>query len=459
MSTSSSRSGWVSADDDARRDRLYRQVAWRIVPLLFVCYLIAMIDRSSVGYAKLQFLTDLGFSEAAYGLGAGLFFIGYVVFEVPSNIYLHKVGVRRTILRIMVLWGLATVLAYLVRTPFQFYAARFLLGAAEGGFFPGVLLYMTYWFPADKRARVYAMFMLANPLSGLVGGLVAGWIMGRLDGTFGLHGWQMLFIAVGTPAIILGIVAYLYLSDTPASATWLSPADRAYLLDDVARSRPEKTPSKSGALRRVLASSRIYVTAAAYFTLVSTVTVLSLWGPSIIRSFGIKDVGTVGYVSAVPYAVGFVGMYVMGYSSDRMMERRWHYIVCALSGAAGAMLLATVHGDVVLSMLFLAMIAFGVYGGYAVFFTIPAAYLEPELAPTGLAVITALGSLGGFVTPSLIGWIKAETGSLDYGLAMAACISFAGALIVCFGIPRRALQERAAVRIAADVAPAPVTAA
>ncbi len=436
------RPGWVSSDDDARRDQLYRRVAWRIVPLLFACYLIAMIDRSSVGYAKLQFLSDLGFSEAAYGLGAGLFFIGYVVFEVPSNIYLHRAGVRRTILRIMVLWGLATVLASLVRTPLQFYAARFLLGAAEGGFFPGVLLYMTYWFPGDKRARIYAMFMLANPLSGLVGGLVAGWIMGSLGGTLGLQGWQMLFIGVGTPAILLGVVCYFCLSDTPADAAWLSPEDRRYLLDDVARSRPAETHPAGGALRHVLAYPRVYMTAAAYFTLVSTVTVLSLWGPSIIRSLGISDVGAVGYVSALPYAVGFAGMYLMGYSSDRMLERRWHYIVCALSAGAGALLLSSVHGELVLSVLFLSMIAFGVYGGYAVFFTIPAAYLEAKLAPTGLAVITALGSLGGFVTPTLIGWIRSETGSLNAGLAMAGLVSVAGAVIVCFGIPKGSLHER-----------------
>ncbi|WP_233889559.1 MFS transporter [Paraburkholderia flagellata] len=428
------------ADSASEREALYRRVTLRLVPFLFVCYLVAMIDRTSVGYAKLQFLTELGFSEAAYGLGAGLFFAGYVVFEVPSNIYLNRFGVRRTILRIMVAWGLATTLMFLVRTPTQFYLARFLLGVAEGGFFPGILLYITYWFPADKKGRIYAMFMLSNPFSGLVGGVIAGAIMSGLDGAFGLHGWQMLFIGVGVPAIALGIIAFFYLPDGPEQARWLTPDEKQYIAWDVAKSRASATPSKTSALGRALLNRRVWIAAAAYFTLVSAVTVLSLWGPSIIKSLGVHDVGMVGFVSAVPYTVGCLSMYLVGRNSDRVLERRWHFIFCSLMAAAGALLLATVHGHTAMSILFISMIAFGVYGEYAVFFTMPAAFLEGAIAPAGLAIITTVGSLGGFVTPALIGWVKSATGSLDYGIALSGLISIAGAVLVWLGIPARLMR-------------------
>ncbi|MBO1361490.1 MFS transporter [Acetobacter sacchari] len=422
----------LTNDDALQRGALYRRVAFRIIPILAICYLIAMIDRANVGYAKLQLLSDLGFSEAAYGFGAGVFFVGYILFEVPSNIWLHRTGVRRTLLRIMTFWGVVTMATALVKTPLQFYVARFLLGAAEGGFFPGLLLYLTYWFPGDRKAKAYALCMLANPASGIVGGLLAGGFMSHAE-MLGLRGWQILFIVGGAMAVIAGVVAFFSLADSPRTASWLKAEERDYIIHEVSRSRASATNSVRAAPHKsVWTDPRVYMAALAYFTLMSSVSVLSLWGPSIIRSLGVQNAGTVGFVSIIQYLVGGVGMYLTGASSDFRRERAWHYVVCAGLISTGAFLLAFVHLSAALSILFLSMIAFGIYGGYAVFFTIPGEFLEPDDAPAGLAMVTMIGGLGGFVTPSVLGVIKSATGSLDYGVAFAALLAFLGGLIVAF---------------------------
>lgn len=417
-------------------DRLYRRIAWRLIPFLFIAYLFSLIDRTNIGYAKLQFLTDLKFSEWDYGFGAGLFYAGYILLEVPSNLYLERIGVRKTLFRIMVIWGLATMLLAFVKTPLQFYAARFLLGVAEGGFYPGIMLYLTYWFPAHRRGRAFALFQMSNPIAGISGALVAGWAMTSLDGSFGLHGWQMLFIMEGFPPILLGILALYVLSDRPANARWLKPFERAQIERDLAATPGQPDAHGKSGLKLALGNPMVYVLALVYFTQLSAVTMISLWGPSILKELGIVGVRQISMISAGAYVVGFVGMYLIGRNSDRVLERRWHYVCCALAIGCGALLLAAFHANLYLAIAFYVLIVLGIFGSYAIFFTMPAALFSNKVKASGIALITMLGSTSGFFMPMLIGAIKHSTGSIFYGVAATGALSLCGALLVYVFIPK-----------------------
>lgn len=420
------------------RDSVYRKIAFRLIPCLFVGYLMAMFDRASVGFAKLQFLTQLGFSEAVYGFGAGLFFLGYMFFEVPSNIYLHKQGVRRTLLRIMVLWGAITALTLFIRTPNEFYFARLVLGMAEAGFLPGVVLYLTYWFPTDKKAQVTALLLMAHPISGILGGLVAGSIMTQFSGHFGLAGWQVLFLYLGVPTIFLGVFSFFYLTDRPEKASWLTAREKQLLQDEI--TSVNEGPKHAGMLS-FLKDGRIYITALGYFTVVSSVTTLSLWGPTIIKELGISDVSRIGPISAIPYAVGALGMYLVGRSSDHFLERRWHFVICSLLTAFGFIGLSMFHSDFNIAMAFLCIAAFGIFGGFPLYLTIPASFLPRSSAAGGIALVTTLGSFGGFLTPWVLGMVKNFTGSIYSGLVFSAATSLLGGLLVCLVMGNKRFQS------------------
>jgi len=422
-------------------DRLYRRIALRLIPFLFLSYLFSLIDRTNVGYAKLQFLTQLKFTEADYGFGAGLFYAGYILLEVPSNMLLERIGVRKTLFRIMVIWGMATMLMAVVKSPLQFYAARFLLGVAEGGFYPGILLYLTYWFPAQRRGRAYALFQMSNPIAGISGAVIAGWTMTSLDGAFGLHGWQMLFLLEGVPPIILGVMALYVLSDRPEHATWLKPAERAQIVADIGNTSAEGHGGKGGLLL-ALRNPMVYVLALVYFTQLSAVTLISLWGPTVIKELGVTGVREISMISAGSYLVGFAGMYLIGRNSDRVLERRWHYICCAMAIGLGALALAAFHADLVVAIACYTLIVLGIFGSYAIFFTMPAALFDPKVKATGIALITMMGSSSGFFMPSLIGWVKHETGSIFYGVAATGALSIVGALLVLAFIPQQIEKAR-----------------
>jgi MFS family permease len=305
---------------------VYRKVTWRLLPFLFVCYVFAYLDRANIGFAHLQFSRDVGMSEAAFGLGVGLFYAGYMIFEVPSNLWLQRVGVRRTLLRIMVLWGVVSAGTAFVHTPAQFYLARVLLGAAEAGFFPGVILYFTYWFPAARRARITSIFMTAICVSGIVSGPLSGLILDTLTGIWHFRGWQWMFLLEGLPSIVAGLFAYVYLTDRPEQAEWLSAAEKSFLIDEIKHEAQTKAP-------------KFYILTFAYFSVPWASIVVHIWAPSVIQKSGVTNIWHVGLFSAVPYVVGAAAMYLLGRSSDRMLERRWHFMVSCVLAAVGVALL------------------------------------------------------------------------------------------------------------------------
>jgi sugar phosphate permease len=301
---------------------VYWRVGVRTVPLLFLCYVVAMIDRLNVGFAKLQFIADLHLNEAVFGFAAGCLYLGYIVFEVPSNLVLHRYGARTTLLRIMVLWGIFTIAQAFVSTRYELYALRFLVGAAEAGFFPGVLLYFTYWFPDRMRGRVTSLFVMALPVSGIVGSPLAALIMTHVNGLGGLRGWQSVFIIEGIPAILLGVVAYLSLADRPANATWLSVAEKGLIAEQLLLDKPGVKSQHSSKLRDAFRNPVLYRLAICYFAFYCVENALLLWIPTLLKSVGVKSLMNIGWFSGAIALVATVIMLTVSFSSDRLRERR-----------------------------------------------------------------------------------------------------------------------------------------
>lgn len=415
----------------------YRKIAFRLMPFLIICYIVSYLDRANISYAKLQFMSDLGFSEAAYGLGAGLFFVGYVLFEVPSNLWMQRIGARRTLLRIMILWGLISSAMMFVNTPMQFYVMRFLLGAAEAGFFPGVILYLTYWFPASRRGRVTGYFMMGAATAGIIGGPVSTWIMVHMAGLHGLHGWQWLFLLEGLPAVGLGVVAFYYLCDRPEEANWLSDREKSILQGDLAAEQISRQNDSGHGLREALANPKLYVGILGYFCVVVSFNAIGFWAPTIIRDVGVSDLLQVGLLSGAVFLAGAVGTYVVGYSSDLRMERRWHLAVCSLVIAVCFALLPLVAHNLTLAIALLSLAAAASYGCFVVFWTIPQSFLTASSKASGIALITSLGGIGAFVSPTLVGWMKTSTGSIYPGLTILGLITLFGALVLLIALPRK----------------------
>ncbi len=320
------------AASDAGDDALYRRIAWRIMPILFLGYIIAYLDRVNVGFAKLQMTGDLHFSDAVYGFGAGIFFIGYFLFEVPSNVILHKVGARVWICRVMVVWGLVSAGTAFVHTPAEFYTARFLLGVAEAGFFPGMVLYLTYWFPAHRRGRMMALLMAGNPVSGIVGGPLSGYILDRFAGTQGLAGWQWLFIIEAVPAVILGVVILVVLEDRVATASWFSAEEKRHLATQIERDGAAKT---QGSALSIFADPKVWLMCLILFGIVMGSYGFGFWQPTIIRQTGVRSSFAIGLLTTIPYTAALVAMILMGRHADKTRERRWHVIVPCLVAALG----------------------------------------------------------------------------------------------------------------------------
>jgi D-galactonate transporter len=419
--------------------RTYRHVRARLLPFLFVSYLVAFLDRNNIGFAKLEFTRDLGMTEAAYGLAAGIFYIGYILFEIPSNLILARIGARKTLMRIMLLWGAAAVGTAFVTTPSQLYLMRFLLGAAEAGFFPGVLLYLTYWTPSSQRARFTSLFMTAIPLSGVIGSPISGWIMQTFADTGGLRAWQWLLLIEGLPACVLGIVAYFYLPDSPASAAWLAEDERAIIARDLERERAAKATTSHHSLAAALGDRTFHLLALMAFALFSASTGFFFWLPTILRDLGIGSVLSIGLVSGALFLVGAISQVINGRHSDRVLERRWHTAIPALVGAAGWVLLALGPRTPVFVIPMLALAAAGSFGAMPTFWTMPAAFLTGSAAAGGIAVISTLGAVGGFVSPTVIGWIVTRTGTIALGQVYLSVLLTLSALVILFVLPRRAI--------------------
>jgi sugar phosphate permease len=411
---------------DATDDRLYRKVSWRIIPFLFICYVVAILDRNNIGFAQLQMKHDLSLTDAMYSLGAVLFFCGYVLFEVPSNILLHRFGARKTFSRIMFLWGAVSVLMVFVSSTTHFYALRFMLGVFEAGFFPGIVFYLTFWFPARRRAGPLSIFYAGVAVAGVLGGLVSGWIMQGMNGVHGIHGWQWMFAIEGAPAVILGLIAFFYLKDSPAKASWLSAGEKLRLQDALLL---EQNAGETGhSLRAALGDPYVYIFAFVYFCLTSAILLLLFWMPTMIKEFGVQDIVQISLYSAIPNAIGAVGVILIARHSDKYNERKWHYIVCAL-GAAIALAFMTMHNtSFFLSMTLLTVSAVLVYAAHPIFWSVPATFFRGSGAAASIAMVSSVGVSSGMITPYLIGLIKTYTGSMSnafYFIAVLLTISCA----------------------------------
>ncbi|SDH37964.1 D-galactonate transporter [Paraburkholderia steynii] len=405
---------------------VYAKVAWRLIPFLFFCYLCAYLDRINVSFAKLQMLQDLGMSDAVYGLGAGIFFVGYLMFEVPSNLILLKVGARRWIARIMVTWGVISAAMMFVSTPTQFYVVRFLLGVAEAGFFPAILLYLTYWFPAGRRSKVTALFMTGIPMSGVIGGPLSGWIMHSMSGAHGIAGWQWLFFLEGIPTVIVGIVAFFYLDDKVSDARWLRDDEKALIEADL---QAESGHHKLHSLRDGLASPRVLLLSAIYFFFTMGLYGVSFWLPSLVKASGVSGTLNIGLLSAVPYAAAAVTMVLVGRSSDRYGERRWHLAVPGVVGAIALCASVVYAHQTVLAMIALTIGTMGVITTISQFWTVPPAVLQGTAAAGGIALANSVGSISGVVSPYVIGFLQTSTGSTGSGVVGIAVSMVLGSLL------------------------------
>lgn len=392
-------------------EEVYSKVGWRLMPLLLVCYAVAYLDRINIGYAQLQMKQTLDFGTAAYAFGAGIFFVGYLLFEVPSNLMLEKIGARKTLLRIMFCWGIVAAAMMFVTTPMQFYIGRFLLGAFEAGFFPGMILYLTFWYPPARRGQMIAIFLAATTAMSIVAGPLCGAILKYMDGVNGWHGWQWLFLLEGLPASILGIVCYLYLQDKPEDADWLNANEKKVLRDHLDHDHGLVAGAAHGSFWQMLRDPKVYVLSLAYFMAIGGIYTLVFWIPTLIKSWGVADLMLIGIYSAIPNVFGLIGMILIGRSSDRHNERRWHYVAVALTGAVGLAITTLTQGHLVMSLIGLSIATVGLVTLTPLFFTITSEYLPRATAAGGIALISSLGNLGSAAGPSVAGAITASTGN------------------------------------------------
>jgi ACS family tartrate transporter-like MFS transporter len=429
----------VSATQPDLRRAAVSRVSRRLIPFLLLLYILNFLDRVNVGFAALEMNRDLAFGPAVYGLGAGIFFLGYCLFEVPSNLVLYRVGARIWIARIMVTWGLAASAMMLVRTPAGFYLLRFLLGVAEAGFFPGIIYYLTHWFPARERARAYAWFLAAIPVCGVIGGPVSGALLG-LDGRLGLQGWQWLFLLEGVPSVLVGVAVLRLLPERPRHARWLPPAEREWLERQLAAEGAERPVPHGESLRRTLANPLVWWLGVGYFLLLVALYGFALWLPQLLKAAGAFSNLEVGIITAIPYAVAAPVMVLVGLRSDRTGERYLHLAAPAVVGAVG-FLLVTRAGSTPALVAALSLAAVGVLGWLGPFWALPTAFLREQAAAGGIALINSMGAVGGFVGPYLIGQIKERTGEFAPGLVfLAGCMAAAAAIVL--GLKRKTKGER-----------------
>ena len=423
----------------ATEDAVYARITRRILPLLMLAWLFAYIDRVNIGFAKLQMAQDLGFSDAVYGFGAGIFFLGYFVFEVPSNLLLHRVGARRWIARIMVTWAIVSALTIFVRTDWQFYLMRFLLGLAEAGFIPGAVYYLSNWYPSFRRGRVFGIFYLALAGSGLVGGPLAGLILQTMSGALGMAGWKWLLLLEAAPSLIIGILILLYLPDRVEDARWLTRDEQRMVVDALQAENRTKDPTPLAAL---LSNPVIWLLTLIYFMLNYAAYGLSFWLPTLIKDLGVEGSLAIGLISALPSICSMICMVLFGYSADRQGERRWHLTAMFLIGAAGFAISVAAGGNLLVAMAGLCMAAICTQAFPSLFWAVPTAMMTGVSAAAGIAMINSIGNLSGFFGPYAVGLMRdgfGTTGAAVLSLAAALAVS---AVLIHF-VPSRFIDRQA----------------
>ncbi|MFW6763619.1 MFS transporter [Acinetobacter pittii] len=414
--------------DTAVRKSAYRKIAFRLMPFLMLCYFCAYLDRVNVGFAKLQMMSDLQFSEAVYGLGAGIFFIGYFLCEVPSNIVLHKVGARRWIARIMITWGILSGCFAFVQTEWQFYTLRFLLGVAEAGLAPGLLLYLTYWFPSYRRARMTVLWFIAIPISGMIGGPLSGLIMDRMSGVHGWFGWQWMFLIEAIPTVLVGLLVLAVLKDSVQDANWLTQDEKNLVKQELAQDNQHKEGHAS--VKEFIADKRLWLLAGIYFCVVMGQYAITFWLPTLIRNSGISDNWHIGLLTSLPYMCAIVVMILAGRSGDHFQERRWHLIIPMCAGALALTFATLFASNLTLSLICLCIAASGVLTASSLFWMLPTNFLGGVSAAAGIAAVNSFANLAGFCSPYLIGWVTTNTGSNAIGMFLITAVLIFGASLV-----------------------------
>tara|TARA_R110000868_G_scaffold404342_1_gene682399 strand:+ start:6295 stop:7572 length:1278 start_codon:yes stop_codon:yes gene_type:complete len=422
---------------------MYRRIAWRLMPFLIISYVINAIDRTNISMAQLRMESDLGFTAEIYGIGVGIFYLGYVMFEVPSNVLLERVGIRKTLLRIMALWGIVSSCTMFVTTPTQFYIVRFLLGIAEAGFYPGVLLYITLWFPSAYRARITAMFMIGMPLASAIGSPLSGAIIVGMEGVAGLRGWQWMFLLEGLPAVFLGFAAIFILTDRPDDAQWLAPAEKAAIRVDLADDHGVQSPNGREGVGSLFRDPQFYMLAFVIFGAYA-LTGASLWTPLLLRDAGIASVAGIGFLSAAPPLVSIAAMYLFARRSDKMRERRWHFFATLLIGASALSLLAVLPLSPLLVIVLQTVAMCCSFAGGTLLTGIFAAFLPDRARAAGIALLTSTGASAAIVTPMAIGQLRVATGDFSIALVMLSVVVVVAALVFIMGIPKSRINERLA---------------
>lgn len=419
-------------------DLTYRKILLRLIPFLMVLWVLAWIDRVNIGFVKLTMLDDLKWSEAVYGLGAGIFFLGYFFFEVPSNLLLQRIGAKKTIMRITIGWGLTSIAMMFVKTPTAFYFMRFLLGVFEAGFYPGIILYLTYWFPNDRRAKAFGMFMSASAFAGVIGGPLAGAIMNGLNGVNGWAGWQWVFLLEGIPSVIAGVVTWFYLTDKPEQAGWLSQRQRDLVRADLERDH-RAMGHREHSLLASLRDTKIWLLILVYFCIIAANSSLTFYGPTLVKEVGFTNPLTVGWIMAAAYLCGAAGMIYNGFHSDRHQESRFHCGLAAALGAASLVLVAIMlKQSALLVLVGLTLAIVGTMSAIPVFWQMPNRFLSGAAAAGGVALINSIANLAGFGAPWMLGLIKTATGSLASGLYVVAAVEVCATLLILAFIPRAA---------------------
>jgi MFS transporter, ACS family, tartrate transporter len=431
--------------------RTLAKISWRLLPLVALAYTVAYIDRTNVSFAALTMNKDLGLSAYIYGWGAGIFFFGYFLFEIPSNLILERIGARIWIALIMFTWGMFSGLTAFATGPASFLVYRFLLGAAEAGFFPGMILYFTYWYPAEYRGRVISTLFIAQPIANAVASILSGAILDNVDGLLGLKGWQWVFILEAPPALLLAGVVWRVLTDRPAVATWLDAEERDWLEHRLAAERRMIETGGKPSLLEALADRRVLALAAIYIMSVTANYGIVFFMPQIVKGMGLTNMMT-GLVSSVPYIIGTIGLFAWGWSSDRYHERHWHLIAASVLAAAG-LFVAGWFGSSFWALAGMSAATIGIYGSRASFWPMPSIFLTGTAAAGAIALINATGNLGGYVGPFVVGWIKNETNSFQAGLYFLAACALMGAVITYFAPTASGRQMKIRAEASSSVAP------